>query len=375
MHDIYIHFPFCSKKCLYCNFYSIINEKYKEKYLKALLREIDLRKDYLGNVPIQTIYFGGGTPTIFSVKDLALVIEKLQKNNTFTPQMEITIEGNPEQLVSEIYLKELKAIGFNRLSIGVQSFNEQILQFLGRNHTVKQVLSSIDLSRKAGFENISIDLIYGIHERQNNDWTNELKHVAKLPIQHLSAYALTIEENTILYKKVLQKKVALPDEATVLNEFYELIDFAAQNGFEHYEVSNFAKQGYHSIHNSNYWDHVPYCGFGASAHSFNGLDREWNVANAARYIEAMNQNNRDYEIETLTPSMLFNEYILLKIRTKEGLDFRKIKTKFGENRLNHLLQIIPQLDASYYQINDEVFKLTPSGIAIADYITGMLFID
>jgi len=296
MAGIYIHIPFCKKKCIYCNFYSIANTKRMEEYVNVLVEEVC---GVRCGVCISSVYFGGGTPTLLSVNTLQKILNTVYENFEVEQNAEITIEANPEQC-SLAYLSALKKMGFNRLSIGIQSFNDEILQYLGRTHSGKIALDAIENAQNAGFDNISVDLMYGIYLRNLQDWKNELKTVFSLPVKHLSAYSLTIEENTLLHKKITQQKTLNIDEEQTLQEMKLLMEEAETNGFEHYEVSNFAKTGYPSKHNSNYWNGTHYQGFGASAHSYSGTSRSWNFSNVDKYIDAIQNNEIFYETETLT---------------------------------------------------------------------------
>jgi oxygen-independent coproporphyrinogen-3 oxidase len=296
-----------------------------EKYVEAVVKEAGSRRREKGegrretesgflHSTIQTIYFGGGTPTLLPVHFLEKIMNVIHENFEIDADAESTIEANPEQCSLE-YLTALKKLGFNRISIGIQSFNNDILRFLGRTHSGKDALLAITNAQKAGFENISIDLIYGIYLRSLQDWAEELKTAFDLPVKHLSAYSLTVEENTLLHKKISQQKLKNIDEEQSLQEMEMLMDEAKKNGFLHYEVSNFALNGYHSKHNSNYWNGAPYLGFGAGAHSFSGATRSWNIANVDKYIQAIQENTLYFEEEYLTPVEQYNEYVLLRLRT------------------------------------------------------------
>ena len=259
MAGIYIHFPFCRAKCIYCNFYSIANLKYKNDFIDALMKEIALRKEYLKSEIIHTLYLGGGTPSLFSITELSEIKKQLDYFFTLSPDLEFTIEANPDQLNLD-YLKSLKELGINRLSIGIQSLNNHILKILRRSHTAEVALQSINNALKAGFENISVDLIYGIFEREDKEWSGELEKIFSYPISHLSAYSLTVEENTLLNKKIATKEYAYPTEEKAIRDFTLLLDAARNAGFEQYEISNFAKNGQFSRHNFSYWQGVPYLG-------------------------------------------------------------------------------------------------------------------
>jgi len=342
-----------------------------EKYVETLVNEICSQIQKSKNYKIQTIYFGGGTPSLLPAQLLEKIVQAIYKTFEVAQDVECTIEGNPEQLTQE-YLNELKQLGFNRISIGIQSFNDKILHFLGRTHSAKDAFVAIDNVQKAGFDNISIDLIYGIYLRSIEDWLYELQTVFQRPVKHLSAYSLTVEENTLLYKKILEKKIVNTDEEQPLVEMQLLMDEAEKNGFEHYEVSNFAKNNYRSQHNSNYWNGTPYLGFGASAHSFTGTSRSWNISNVEKYCEAIADNRPFFEAEQLTPENQYIEAFLLGLRTKEGIDLRHFETRFGADKQNNLLQSLQKIDPQFYEIKSDFLIITKKGLVLLDYITEKL---
>jgi oxygen-independent coproporphyrinogen-3 oxidase len=323
------------------------------------------------NLKIETIYFGGGTPTILSVHLLEKIMNVIYENFEVAEDVECTIEGNPEQCSLE-YLKDLIKLGFNRISIGIQSFNDDVLRFLGRTHSGKDALFAVENAQQAGFENISIDLIYGIYLRSLQDWKQELKTAFSLPVKHLSAYSLTVEENTLLHKKISQQKIENMDEEQSLQEMKLLMDEAEKHGFEHYEVSNFALKDYHAKHNSNYWNGTPYFGFGASAHSFNGNTRSWNISNVEKYIQAIEQNEPCFEVEHLTPTDQYNEYVLLRLRTKTGINLKHLEDCFGKEKKDYLLQSLQKINPKYYQRHSQHLSITKAGLPLLDFITETL---
>ena len=375
MSGIYIHIPFCKKKCIYCNFYSIVHTKLMDEYVNAVITEIcrGIPCGCLQN--ITTIYFGGGTPSLLSIHSLEKILKTLFDNFDIHPDAECTIEGNPEQLTFE-YLSDLKKIGFNRLSIGVQSFNDEILRFLGRTHTAKEALESIQNAEKAGFDNISVDLIYGIYLRSLEEWEKELQTVFQTPVKHLSAYSLTVEENTLLHKKISQHQFNEMDEEQTLKEMKTLMNEAKKHGFEHYEVSNFALKDYRSKHNSNYWNGTPYLGFGAAAHSYfnnnNGNVRRWNINHVEKYIKAIQDNEIFFETEYLTENEIFNEYVLLRLRTKEGIDLNHFETLFGSEKLQNFFHSLQTINPNYYKKESRFLRITEDGLPLLDYITAEL---
>jgi len=384
MSGIYIHIPFCKKKCIYCNFYSIVSTKNREQYVGALLKEIKVQSSRFkvqlpltsasGLMEINTIYFGGGTPSLLSVHSLEKILNNIHENFEVANDIECTIEGNPEQLTLD-YVTDLRKIGFNRISIGIQSFNDDILRFLGRTHSGKDALFAVENAQKAGFENISIDLIYGIYLRSAQQWVHEIERTFQLPVKHLSAYSLTVEENTLLYQKIAQQKIQNIDEEQSLKEMDRLIEETEKHGFEHYEVSNFALKNYHSKHNSNYWNGTPYFGFGASAHSFTGNTRSWNIANVEKYIQAMDENVPCFETEQLTSVEKYNEYVLLRLRTKNGINLIELEDCFGKEARNHFIQTLKNINPHYFRQQSHYISITKDGLPLLDYISATLMLD
>ncbi|MCL2302635.1 MAG: radical SAM family heme chaperone HemW [Lentimicrobiaceae bacterium] len=344
------------------------SEKIETLFSKATLVGVDGEAGRGSLYKIKTIYFGGGTPTLLPIHSLEKIMNAIYENFDVDSEIECTIEGNPEQLSFE-YLIDLKSLGFNRISIGIQSFNDDILHFLGRTHSGKDALFAIENAQKAGFENISVDLMYGINLRSLQDWAQELKTVFQLPVQHLSAYSLTVEENTLLYKKIAQQKAPNIDEEQSLQEMKLLIDEAEQNNFEHYEVSNFALKKYHSKHNSNYWNGTPYLGFGASAHSFTGTSRSWNISNVEKYMKAIEENEPFFEVEHLTPTEQYNEAVLLGLRTKNGIDLEYLETRFGVEKRDYLLKALQKIDSRFYKNQSHHISVTKEGLPLLDFIT------
>jgi oxygen-independent coproporphyrinogen-3 oxidase len=369
---IYIHIPFCKQKCSYCDFHFSTSLKHKSDLINAIVKEIELKKELLTN-PIKTIYFGGGTPSLLETKDLKLIIDALYKNYKIANNIEFTLECNPDDL-SPQKLKELKTLGVNRLSIGVQSFFEDDLQFFNRAHNAYDAERSILMSQDVGFKNITIDLIYGTPLLTVKKWEENLSKIEKLNIPHLSAYTLTIEPKTTLYHQVKTGEIiALNDEKTI-EQFKILMQQTQSFGLTQYEISNFGKEGYYSQHNSNYWKGVEYLGLGPSAHSYINNKRLWNVSNNIKYINWVNNNKRFFEEEIIDKKTAYNEYILTRLRTIWGIDLNYITTNFSEEINIHFTQEIkPYLNSSYlHQLNNKVI-LTTKGILMADKITSDLF--
>ena len=370
---LYIHVPFCKSKCVYCGFYSIVNHRDIEKFLSALSEEMSLRKEESAGKTIRTVYLGGGTPSLLPPSQLQYILDGIHRHYDIDPDSEITIEANPEQLALD-YCMGLKTLGFNRISIGIQSFHDEILQFLGRKHTAKEALQAVENAHNAGFDNISIDLIYGINERDNTLWLKELETAFAMPIRHFSAYALTVEENSLLYRRIRQHKTVEPDEDLASVQYAILSETVAKSRFAQYEVSNFAVNGWESRHNSAYWDRTPYLGLGPAAHSFDGTHRSWNAPTLSDYFSQIGQRKPFHERETLTDTDRYNEYLLLRLRTRAGIDLREMEALFGRERTDGLLRHFEtDVDTRHYEHTPDRLRLTSEGLWFADGIAGDLF--
>jgi len=374
MSGIYVHIPFCKQACHYCDFYFSTSLKNKEALVKSILTEIDTRINYLTNKNIETIYFGGGTPSLLSEKETFQIIEKIYKLYNVSKDAEITLECNPDDLSDE-KLKELKRLEINRLSIGLQSFNEEELIWMNRAHTAKESESSVKRAQDRGFENITIDLIYGSKFSNLANWKKTLDKAIALQIPHISSYNLTIEEKTKLgHDFKIKKEVAIDDEKSS-ELFLEMIDRLEKNNFIHYEISNFGKEGFFSKHNSNYWKGEHYLGLGPSAHSFDGKSRQWNVSNNNLYIKYIDERSNDYfEKEILTETERFNEYILTSLRTIWGIDLNYLKTNFNSDFVrNFSLQIQEYISQETVIVKNNTYTLTEKGKLLADKIASELF--
>ena len=374
MAGLYIHIPFCKSKCVYCGFYSTVNQKDIEKYVSALEEEMVLRNNETAGETIQTVYFGGGTPSLLQPSQLQHVISIIHRLYTLDPKAEITIEANPEQLTCD-YCQNLKALGFNRISIGIQSFHDEILQFLGRKHTAMEALQAVENAHDAGFDNISIDLIYGVNERNNELWQKELNTAFHLPIKHFSAYALTVEENSLLYRRIHQHKTVEPDEDLASIQ-YNILSKAVENSpFTQYEVSNFAMKGWESKHNSAYWHRVPYIGLGASSHSYDGQHRQWNAPNLNGYFAQIESGKTYHEQETLTDIDQYNEFVLLGLRTRTGIDLNEMENLFGTEKVSSFMQYFESdIENDLYRLEDNRVCLTAKGLWFADGIAEDAFL-
>lgn len=348
-----------------------------------MLKEIELKKGDL-TAPINTIYFGGGTPSLLEIDELNLLIEALNKNYTIAKNVEFTLECNPDDLTKQ-KLIEFKNIGINRLSIGTQSFFDDDLQFFNRAHSANEAEKSILMSQDAGFENITIDLIYGMPTLTQQKWEQNLKKVEELKVPHLSAYSLTIEPKTAIHHQLKTKKIQLLPEDDVIQQFNTLMDFASKNGMIHYEISNFAKEGFISKHNSNYWKGEKYLGFGPSAHSYlyssplergeRGVSKRfWNVSNNTKYIQAIQNNTPFFEEEIIDERTAYNEYILTRLRTIWGIDLKYLNTNFNDKFSNYFnTEVKKYLDSNHLQKIENCITLTKKGIFIADKISSDLF--
>ena len=372
MAGIYIHIPFCRQACHYCNFHFSTSLKYKADLVTALTQELVLRKDYLGEDIIETIYLGGGTPSLLDKNELNVLMETIHKHYTVAPITEITLEANPDDLTIE-KLKELKAGGINRLSIGIQSFDDKDLTWMNRSHNAIQARSSVEEAKALGYDNLSIDLIFGCPTSTEQSWAKNLELVAQLDVPHISCYGLTIEEKTALAHQVKTQTGQLPNEESNAEQFEITMKELNRQGYEQYEISNYAKNQLYSNHNTNYWKQVPYLGIGPSAHSFDGQSRQWNQANNSKYIKELSLGVLPSEKETLSPRDLYNEYILTQLRTQWGCrveDLRKNHKAYVEHFLS---EIESPIEKGLLQRHADTITLTQEGKYLADQITSELF--
>ena len=374
MSGLYLHIPFCKSKCVYCGFYSTVNQKDVDKYITALEKEMSLRKNEAEKGTIRTIYFGGGTPSILQITQLQQIINAINQHFFIEDNAEMTIEANPEQLTAD-YCRNLKLLGFNRISIGIQSFHDEILQFLGRKHTAKEALQAVKNAHNAGLDNISIDLIYGVNERDNEMWQKELDTAFHLPIKHFSAYALTVEENSLLYRRILQHRNVEPDEELASVQYNLLSELVAKSPFAQYEVSNFATKGWESKHNSAYWNRTPYLGLGPAAHSFDGRHRFWNAPTLSDYFAQIEQGKPFHEHETLTDIDKYNEFVLLGLRTVAGINLHEMEELFGTERaVSFRKHFESDVNHDLYRSDGNQLRLTSKGLWFADGIAEDAFL-
>jgi oxygen-independent coproporphyrinogen-3 oxidase len=372
---IYIHIPFCRRACHYCNFHFSTSLKGKNDFLEALLKEVVLQKDYLGTSSVETIYFGGGTPSLLESGELQDILGAIQTNFDVMPAAEITLEANPDD-ISRDKLFDWKKAGINRLSIGVQSFFEADLRWMNRAHSAQQAKDSIKQSQDAGITNLTIDLIYGTPTLTDENWEKNMDEAVNAGVPHLSCYALTVEQGTALEVMIKKNKVAAADPELQARQFTQLMNRMQQEGYEHYEISNFARPGMRSRHNSSYWSGKQYLGLGPSAHSFNGSSRQWNVAGNALYAHALKRNEIPFEKEELTHQQRINEYIMTSLRTIEGLDLSFVTKNFGEAIVSQLQRSSGKyIDSGKLLKRKDHLQLTNEGKLFADGIAADLFMD
>jgi oxygen-independent coproporphyrinogen-3 oxidase len=368
---VYIHIPFCKQACTYCNFHFATSLRRKNELVAALLGEMELRKHYLDKESVETIYFGGGTPSLLDTHDLELLVKKVYSTYTVTPAAEITIETNPDD-VTEPRVTEWKAAGVNRLSIGVQSFFEEDLRWMNRAHSAQEAVRCVELAIKH-FDHITIDLIYGIPSLTNEKWKSNVNRSIALGVPHLSCYALTVEPKTPLDKMIRTHQTPNINPDDQLEQFLLLMEWMNDAGYEHYEISNFARPGFRSRHNSSYWQGKKYIGIGPSAHSFDNISRQWNVSNNHIYIDTIQKGNVPYEKEILTPVQKLNEYIMTSLRTIEGLDLNRLP----DATLIHELEVASRkfVQRGLMVQDNKHLRLTQKGKLVADGIAADLFFD
>lgn len=370
---VYVHIPFCRNKCFYCGFYSVASMQLKTAYVKALLNEIGRRKEYLKENKVSTLYFGGGTPSYLDEVELEMIMDKIHKTWSIDKDAEYSIEVNPED-ATLAKLTGLHRLGVNRLTIGVQSFHDDILKRINRTHDVKQAKQAIENAKVGGFDNIGIDLIIGLPGSNLMDLEQDLKNVRDLDINHVSVYILSLDSNSV-FEKLSEKGKFQPLDDDLLAEQYLLVsDYLKSIGYEHYEISNFAKNSKYSRHNTSYWQQKPYVGLGASAHSYDLVSRQWNVAHLKKYIDSLNNGFLDYEKELLTRSDQFNEYLMTNFRTMWGINPHDLKNKYPDwwDQLEKKLIGYEQL--GLMQISEDKIRLTERGWLLSDGIFSELFV-
>ena len=366
---VYIHIPFCHRKCTYCAFYSVATERGRQRYVDALCRELEMRACTWERA-VRTVYFGGGTPSVLTLGQLGQIVETLRCCYDLSALEECTLESNPEDLTPE-YLSGLRKLDFfNRISIGIQSFHDDELHLLNRRHSAAQARQAAVDAHSAGFENISVDLIYGLPGQSQERWHDNLREVEALPVQHLSAYALTVEDGTILARQIGQGRVSSPEEETAVSHYKMLTKWAQQQGFEQYEISNFCRPGFRSRHNSRYWNRTPYLGAGAAAHSFDGEYRRWNVTDVEQYCSLLETGHVPHESEQLTLRDAHNEYLMTSLRTVEGIEKRCVLPPFAHALEQKIKKFV---DNGLLTETATHYRPTVDGLLHADGIASDLF--
>jgi len=379
MSGIYIHIPFCKQACHYCDFHFSTNLKKKDEMVLALAKEIEMRSNLITHhpspitEPIETIYFGGGTPSRLTIDELRLLIDEVYRNYEVIQNAEITLEANPDDL-SESYLIELSKIGVNRLSIGIQSFFEDDLKLMNRAHNSEEAKKCLEIATQY-FDNISIDLIYGIPEMSNEKWLQNIEMALSFNVPHISSYALTVEPKTALHSFIQKGIIPQPDDEVAQEHFHILVDKLSENGFIHYELSNFGKENYFSKNNSSYWLGKKYIGIGPSAHSYDGKNRGWNISNNSLYIKSIQENKLPIEMETLTKTDRYNEYIMTGLRTIWGVSLDRIEKEFGKTYLDYLNQQAAKfIEDHLLFVDDNILRTTKKGKFLSDGIASDLFL-
>jgi oxygen-independent coproporphyrinogen-3 oxidase len=371
---IYLHIPFCKQKCYYCNFYSLASQKHRDEFADSILKEISLRSDYLQGEGVETIYFGGGTPSIIDVDEIKKILDELSMFFNIEEDAEITLEANPDDL-DKNKLIQLASSPVNRLSIGVQSFFKEDLAYLHRVHSGEQAYQSVVMAGESGFSNLTIDLIYGIPTLSNDNWDSNLQKFLSLGLGHLSAYSLTVEPKTPLENFIRKGKIVPVLEQQAIDHYEILTSTLDKAGYLQYEISNFCQEGHYSRHNTSYWSGKKYLGLGPSAHSFDGESRQWNISNLSIYINSITAGKLEIEREVLTQQQKYNEYILVSLRTIWGVDIQKIEKYFGlDFRKNFENEAIKYLDSGELEKLGDKYWLTNKGKLFADGISAGLFV-
>lgn len=375
MAGIYIHIPFCKQACTYCNFHFSTSLKLKDEVLKAIMLELEMQKNYLQGETVETIYLGGGTPSLLTADEIKYLFDQVTAHYDIALK-EFTLEANPDDL-SLSYIRSLRNTAVNRFSIGIQSFRDNDLKYMNRTHNATQGDYAIKAAQDAGFTNLTIDLIYGTPGLDDTAWKQNLAKLRELQLPHFSSYALTVEEGTALSHAIKKNQASPVDAGQSARQFEILMEQASMMGYEHYEISNFALPGHYAVHNTNYWRGKSYLGIGPAAHSFNGTSRRWNIANNALYAKAvLADHTLAYEEETLTPVQRLNEYIMTSLRTQWGCDLDKITNDWGNDYTAAITKAAEEfIDRKWLKEQDRKLLLTPAGKLFADRIAGELFVD
>lgn len=368
MAGLYIHIPFCKRRCIYCDFYSTTLHALRQPFVEALQRELRERAGYLGGEPVSTVYLGGGTPTCLSPKQLGDILRTVFSTYPVEPDAEITVEANPDDLKPD-YIDGLSALPINRVSVGVQTFSDPLLRLLRRRHTAAQAIGAIQSLRQAGCENISIDLIFGLPGQSLSDWQRELDQALALDVEHISAYNLTYEPDTPITRMAEKRQIVPTGEDDCAEQMLATHHILTRAGYRHYEISNYCTPLHHSRHNASYWDNTPYIGVGPSAHSYRPGERQWNTADLGAYLR-----ERTFTMEKLDADDCYNEYVMTRLRTYRGADLEYVKSAFGEARLRYCLDMAePFITRGKLRHEPPFLKLTLDGMLIADTVISQLF--
>jgi len=373
MAGIYIHITFCKQACHYCNFHFSTSLRHRDEMVTAICKEIDLQKDFLTNKNLTTIYFGGGTPSLLETSEINQILERLSKNYSWENNIEITLEANPDDITTE-KISKLRAGGVNRLSIGIQSFIDSELLASNRAHNSDESLKAVQKCQDAGIDNLSIDIIYGMPGSTQDSWQYNIDKALELDVDHISSYALTVEPKTFLDHMVKKGGILLPKEMEVNKQYLQLIHSLTTAGYDHYEISNFAKPSKYAVHNTNYWMSVPYLGLGPSAHSYQPTFRQWNINNNAKYIKSISKGVIPSEREQTKYADQFNEYIMTRLRTMWGVDLNELNNRFSSELNNVQKNIAKYIKSQHVLLEDNHYRLTPKGKLLADGIASDLFL-
>ena len=375
MAGLYFHIPFCKQACHYCDFHFSTNQTLKSELVNQLATELILQKEYLQGEPIETIYLGGGTPSLLTAHELEILFSSIQNNYPVADDVEITLEANPDDLNSQ-KLNEMKTAGVNRLSIGIQSFDENVLRFLNRAHTATEALGCVDAAHKSGINNISIDLIYSIPGQDEETLLKNLTTALSLHPNHISAYSLTVEEKTVFGQWASKGKLMAVEEDQSARQFELVMDALTQSGYQHYEISNYCLPGFQSKHNTSYWKGKKYLGLGPSAHSYNGETRQFNLSNNHLYIKSIKNGVVPFELEELTTENKINEYLFTSLRTNWGCDLNYLKEQFDYDLASQNKPYLTQLLAgNLIELRDNTITLMRAGKLLADRIAADLFVE
>lgn len=375
MSGIYVHVPFCRQPCHYCNFYFVVSQKQAQRYLAALRREATLQADYLPTRDVDTIYLGGGTPSVLGVSAIGAILAAIRSQFTPARGAELTLEANPDDL-SPALLSGLAQLGFNRLSIGIQSFHDRDLTALNRAHSASEGVAAVQRAQAHGFGNLSIDLMFALPGMRLADWAENIERAIALGVPHISCYSLVVEPHTALATQVRRGLVQQASQELRVAHFELLMDRLAAAGYEQYELTNFCKPGYASRHNSSYWQGTPYLGLGPTAHSFNGVSRQWNVRSLQKYVAALEQDSLACEVETLSPTDRINETLMTELRTAQGLNLSALGARFGKQQATRVcVHAAPAITNGWLVIEGDHLRLTREGKLRADAICGELFLD